>query len=622
MHQRDISESDQYFRRIFEDNPMPMAVTRPDGHFEDANAAFEQMLGYSAEELGKMTFRDLTHPENLEESTRQLQRLMAGEFPLFRTEKRYIARDGRVVWGVTTVSAVRHSDGSIRSKLVMVQDITERHIREKALRSSEQSYRYLVDNLNVGVFRSNLEGHFLHANQAVVEMAGYDSLEELLALPTSRLYTNPQDRQRLVEELLRTGEVHAFELLSTRKDGSSYPISMTAKLMQNSVGEQNTILGIVEDLSKRKKAEEALQQTQRLESLGMLAGGIAHDFNNLLTSIFGFMEIAHNATSDNKIQACLGDALKAHDRAVALTKQLLTFARGGEPHCSPGNIAPLLQSAARFVLAGKNVSCSFDLEEGLPICDFDEHQISQMINNVLINAQQAMPNGGHIEIGAHRSTCNSVHIFVRDTGVGITADVLPRIFDPFFTTKKTGSGLGLAICHSIVMKHGGRIEVESTPEVGSTFHIYLPSSKRLLSLSPPPTESRAYHGVGSVLIMDDEPNIRTILGEVLSDLGHTPLFARNGAEALQLLQREFRAQRNVAAVFMDLTIPGSMGGPETISELRRQGFTVPVFAMSGYNDNPVMARPQDFGFNGSLCKPMRLRDLGDFLARHLIKNNS
>lgn len=622
------TEGDDRFRRMFEDVPLAMALTDPTFHFVEVNTAFVRLLGYGLDELRSMTFRELTHAEDLDENARQVAQLRDGAISLVRVEKRYLAKDGRVIWCHTTISTARSPGGALRNYLVMVRDITESRAREEALRSSEENYRFLVDNLNVGVFRSRMDGSFMHVNGAVAQMAAYASVEEFRGVPAAKLYANAADRERMVSALRQFGEVRDLEVTSARKDGSTYPLSITAKLMRDSMGEPNSILGIVEDLTERKKAAEALQRTQRLESLGVLAGGIAHDFNNLLAGIFGFVELARTRCDEPRVRDYLNEALGAHGRATALTQQLLTFARGGAPNRMPGSVAPVLQASARFALAGSNVSCAVELEAELPDCDFDEHQLAQVIDNVLINAQQAMPMGGTIAVTARRATVTDhspgelragdyVHISVRDTGVGIPAEVLPRIFDPFFTTKQRGSGLGLAIAHSIIKRHDGQLCAESTPGQGSTFHVYLPVARE--PAKPPSAHAPATHrGVGQVLVVDDEPDIRTILGAGLADLGYTPLLAVGGAEALELLQNEANAGRPVVAVFMDLTIPGGMGGREAVSELRRRGMTLPVFAMSGYSDDPVIAHPSDFGFDGSMRKPMRLRDLQELLAHHVL----
>ena len=613
------SLSGDAFWRLLPDIPVPAAVLTLDFRFARVNPAFEQMLGYTNDELRTMTFLDVTHPATLEASTSLIRSLQTGEVPVLRMEKRCLARGGRDVWAVATIATIRGPEGEPRGLLAMVDDVTERRAQEEALRNSERNYRFLVENLNVGVFRSSPAGQLVQANRAVAEMAGHASVDETLTLPASRLYADPADRERFVAMLRQDGEVRGLEVMSARKDGTAYPISVSAKLMRDAQGEPECILGIVEDLTERRRAADALRRSQQMESLGVLAGGVAHDFNNLLTAVFGYVDLARRAATDDHTRSLLDEALDAHTRAVALTRQLLTFARGGEPSLGVAPVEPMLRSAVRLALAGTNVSCRFEVDPDLPTCRMDTHQISQVVSNLLINARQALPNGGEVQVRARLEAESGgafVEISVRDAGPGIPADILPRVFDPFFTTKPGGSGLGLAICHSIIARHGGHLALDSAPGKGTTARFRL-----LAAVAQEPAKPvaalRGRAGSGQVLVMDDEPAVRRLIMIVLQRLGYTPIGTQDGAEALAQLRQAKAEGRPVLAALLDLTVPGGMGGCEVVPEARKIDASVPLIAMSGYNESPVLARPRDFGFDAAMAKPMRLEELESFLIEHL-----
>jgi two-component system, cell cycle sensor histidine kinase and response regulator CckA len=310
-----------------------------------------------------------------------------------------------------------------------------------------------------------------------------------------------------------------------------------------------------------------------------------------------------------------------------LTQQLLTFAKGGTPVQKLTPLFPFVRETVLFALSGSNVSCRFDIPENLWPCNIDKNQIGQVIDNLVINAQQAMPMGGEIELAAGNIaldgkehsvpvTGNYVKISIKDHGIGIPWEFQPRIFDPFFTTKTQGHGLGLATCHSIVNRHGGYIDVESEPGKGSTFHVYLPAVTETVAAAA--AETRVIHvGSGMILIMDDEEVMRDIIASMVKALGYTPVCTRNGTEMLNRLAEESRANRVPAAMIIDLTVPGGMGGKDTVKAVREMSGTIPIFVASGYADDPIMKNPSGYGFTASISKPFRKAELAEMLNRHL-----
>jgi nitrogen-specific signal transduction histidine kinase/CheY-like chemotaxis protein len=381
-------------------------------------------------------------------------------------------------------------------------------------------------------------------------------------------------------------------------------------------------LTVLQDITERKRIEEELQRAQKLESLGVLAGGIAHDFNNLLAGIFGYIDLARNVSKDGQAKEYLETTLATMNRAKALTLQLLTFAKGGSPVQKITPLVPFLQDTAQFALSGSNISSKFHLDDNLWSCNIDKNQIGQVIDNLVINAQQAMPGGGTIEISARNQTLGEkerpslpkgdyVKVSVKDSGIGIPKEILPGIFDPFFTTKTKGHGLGLATCYSIVKRHGGCIDVESEPGKGSTFHVYLPATQETVVVNAPnPIKHR---GSGVILVMDDEEVVRNTVRTMLESLGYVVVCKQDGKEAVDFFEGETKGGRRFAAMIFDLTVPGAMGGIEALKEIRKSNTEIPVFVSSGYANNSVMKTPKDFGFTGSISKPFTIIELSEML---------
>ncbi|MGB7569211.1 MAG: ATP-binding protein, partial [Chitinivibrionales bacterium] len=414
-----------------------------------------------------------------------------------------------------------------------------------------------------------------------------------------------------------------------RKNGETLWGSLTVSSIRDEKGPLLYYLSMVSDITERKRMEEDLQKSQKLESLGVLAGGIAHDFNNLMGGIFGYIDLANEANKEENVARYLAKALGTIDRARGLTQQLLTFSKGGAPVKKTDRFFPFVRDAALFALSGSSVSCRFDAPDDLRDGNFDRNQIGQVIDNIIINAQQAMPAGGTIEVSARNisfgqneraglSAGDYVRISIKDTGIGIPAEILPRIFDPFFTTKEKGHGLGLSTCYSIVNRHGGSISVESEPGKGSTFHVFFPAAGERAETSKKQTAPR-HKGSGTILVMDDEEVIRETVGNMLESFGYTVVCKKNGKEAVDFFSEEIKAGRKVAAMIFDLTIPGGMGGEAALKEIRKLSADTPVFVASGYADDLIMATPAAHGFAASICKPFKKEGLAEMLEKYLKK---
>jgi signal transduction histidine kinase/ActR/RegA family two-component response regulator len=378
------------------------------------------------------------------------------------------------------------------------------------------------------------------------------------------------------------------------------------------------------EIQQREQTEEELLRARKLESLGVLAGGIAHDFNNFLTIVSGSIELLKlQLASAEPVDDLLEQIGTACHRAASLASQLLTFAKGGSPVRRLVSTADMVRDAVRLARAGASISFEVVLPEDLWGAEVDPGQISQVLYNILLNARQAMPEGGMIEIHAGNVDIDVPHvsqrvrISIRDYGCGIPRDILPRIFDPYFTTKPGGSGLGLATAYAIVAKHGGRIDVDSVPGRGTVFSIELPASQERATPEPAPREIPQPQGSARVLVMDDEEAIRRLLGTVLTRLGYVVQTAQDGAEAIALYEAAKSSGSSFDVVILDVTVSTGMGGIEAAAALRELDRDVRLIVSSGYSDSHVMAEYRKYGFDGVLPKPWSTTELSEVVRRVL-----
>ena len=537
----------------------------------------------------------------------------------------FYAINKRLLWGGSLVMA---SLAAVVALLLRI--IAQRRRAEEALREGEEKYRTLVDNVNVGIFRATAEhpGHFLQVNPAMARMFGRGP-SDLLAARVADLFQDPNERTRLFEELSACGGVRDRECAMKKADGTVLSVSVTATVQRDEQGRSRWADGVLEDITERKRMEAEILRTQKLESVGLLAGGIAHDFNNLLTAILGNIALAKElASPGTEIVGSLADAEAASLRARDLTRRLLTFAKGGAPVKRPVSVAELVASSAQLALSGAKASCQLDIPGDVWCIDADEVQMGQVLTNLILNAEQAMPGGGTITIGCRNvaeaaqvppaANVRMVELSVRDQGIGVRPENLGRIFDPFFTTKEKGRGLGLSTAYSILKQHGGSISVDSSPGAGSTFTLRVPASRSPATSpspeAPRPAEGRGVaSGKGKVLVMDDEAAVRGALGRMLAHLGYEVKCAADGAEAVELYSQAMGAGSRFDAVIMDLTIPGGMGGREAVRKLIEIDPRARAVVSSGYSNDPIMSDFGSFGFAGVIGKPYRLKELGDTL---------
>jgi PAS domain S-box-containing protein len=414
-------------------------------------------------------------------------------------------------------------------------------------------------------------------------------------------------------------EYTSVEYRVVHPDGTVRVIKADGLVTRDASGRAVRMIGLSRDVTELWQAREDMLKTQKLESLGVLAGGLAHDFNNILTAVFGNISLARfqlddTGTADQRLE----DAEHAIGRATDLTKQLLTFARGGEPVKKIITIPGLLREAAQSALLGSTVDCAFVLEDDVWPVEADGGQLAQVIHNLVLNAVQAMPGGGTVTVGARNVSSQAtagrfVRISVGDEGVGIPVHNLSRIFDPYYTTNPQGNGLGLATSYSIIRKHGGKIRAASTVGAGSTFYISLPASEQRV-VSDPSASKAVIHGSGRVLVMDDDASVRSIAQGLLNQLGYTVEAAAHGVEALGLYLKRKEEGTPFCAAILDLTVHGGMGGKETVRKLREIDPGLKAIVSSGYSNDPVMANYRDYGFAAVLSKPYRPQEMSRILS--------
>ena len=503
------------------------------------------------------------------------------------------------------------------------KEIIEKKQAEKIIKESEEKYRSLFENNLDGVVLVDMERHIEEANQAFLDMLGY-TIEEIESLNFKDITPekwSETDKDFINNQILKNGYAKEYEKELIKKDGTIFPVTLSAWLFKDKNGNPFKIQAHVRDITERKKMESEILKTSKLDSVGLLAGGIAHDFNNLLTAILGNIALAmfDLESGNHDVGGILKNAETAALHAKDLSTQLLTFSKGGAPIRKTTSVVDIIRESTSFALKGANVNCIFNIDDNISSVKVDPGQISQVINNLIINAIQAMPKGGTISISCKDIEIDPIsnsamkpgsyiQISLQDQGVGIEKENIEKVFDPYFTTKESGSGLGLATCYSIITKHDGYIFVESTKNVGTTFHIYLPSSKLKAEKHQQQTDS-VVTGKGKILVMDDEQIVRKTMGAMLRRLGYEPYFAKDGEEAIHLYNQSLEADECFDVVIMDLTIPGGMGGSETIQKLLKIHDEVRAIVSSGYSNDPIMSDYKKYGFKGVAPKPVDIKEL-------------
>ncbi len=622
-----LIESEKKYRDLFENANDAILIVGPALNFIDVNKRATEIFGYSREEYLTMRILDVIPPEQVPRSETAFTSLREkGSYEKFTGKSR--TKDGRWLDVEVSSSAIIH-DGKIVGSRDILRDITERKRAEDALRSSENYLQTIIETEPECVKLIASDGALLMMNRSGLAMLEADSLDQVKGQSVYQLVA-PEHREAFKAHVktIFQGKQGILEFDMVGIKGRRLRLESHSVPLRNAKDEIIALLGVTRDITERKKLEEELVKAQKLESVGLLAGGIAHDFNNLLTAILGNINLAkmYLKTEDKALERIV-EAERASLRAKDLTHQLLTFSRGGAPVKKTASIAEVIKESARFALRGSKVQCDFVIPNNLRPVEIDEGQMSQVVNNLIINADQAMPGGGGIKVECRNVAVQEadalplkegeyVKISFEDHGSGISPEHISRIFDPYFTTKEKGSGLGLATTYSIIKRHDGTITVESAPGAGATFHIYLPASEAR-NLPEKVKEETFCTGTGKILVMDDERIVREVSAEILKNLGYEVEVAKDGTEVIMLYTKAKESGKAFHAVIMDITVPGGMGGEEAIKKLREFDPGIKAIVSSGYSNDPIMAHFGKYGFKEVIEKPYTSSALGKILHKVL-----
>lgn len=617
-----LRESEKGFRLLFANNPLPMWVYDCETfRFLEVNSTTLEEYGYSREEFLNMTLLDIRLPQD------SAALISAAKQRNGSTTKagyaKHLLKNGNLI-DVEVTSHQIEFNGR-RARLVVSRNITSRKQVENALAAERELLAVTLRSIGEGVLAVDTTGRIMLVNrQAEIILACKQA--EVIGSPLAKVFQlagGSEQIAKLVVTPENVGSHGSYENQTlTALDGTKHQVSLTCAPIYD---HSSTIIGTViafQDVAEKQKLAEARIQASKLESLGLLAGGIAHDFNNLLTAAMtnlSLLRLPH--LKPDELETFLGDTEKALMRSRDLTQQLLTFAKGGAPVKKTARLPEIIKESVSFTLHGSNVQAMLLLPDDLWPAEVDRGQLSQVIQNIVINAVQAMPNGGTIRIKGNNLTVdaggalplasgNYVKISVHDEGSGIASENLPKIFDPYFTTKTHGTGLGLATSYSIIKRHDGYISIQSELGKGTVVEFYLPTSTKTMSKETESSTKVALNsGRGRLLIMDDEVSIRNATSKLLGRMGYEVVVANDGNAALEQYKAALLEARPFAAVVMDLTIPGGMGGKEAIKHLLEIDPQAKAIVSSGYSNDSVIANYQEYGFKGILVKPFRLEDL-------------
>jgi two-component system cell cycle sensor histidine kinase/response regulator CckA len=618
-----LRESEERFRIAFDHAAIGMAITALDGRWLRVNRALAATLGYTQEELLALTVQAITHPDDLPQTVDLMKRAVNGELDRYQLEKRYICKDGRTAWIALNVVRASDAAGGQPYFLAQMEDITARRSAVEALASSEARFRSLCASSPLGIFRSDAEGSVTYANPRVLQIFGLSESEGLGHGWLARVH--PEDAPDVVvgwRESLAAGRDYAREYRLLMADGAVRWVRCQAAPLLDRSGTLIGTVGTIDDITERRALESQLRQASKMEAVGRLAGGVAHDFNNLLTVISANTAfVAADLPASSQAAMDLAQVEEATRRAAALTRQLLAFSRKQVLRPRRVDLNETVRELERMLrrLIGEQVSIHTRLDPQVWPVNADPSQLEQVLMNLVVNARDAMPDGGVVRIAtanveldeAHVALCagmragHYVSLTVADDGVGIPPALVPHVFEPFFTTKELGkgTGLGLATVYGIVKQSAGHVTVESEMGKGTTFTVLLPRHDALPS-APLEGAGSLRGGNETVLLVEDEVAVRAALRRMLTRHGYRVLQAGDGAEALRVWTAA-RVRGTVDIVLVDAVMP-VLSGQELIAALRAEQPDAKVVLMTGYTHDmaEVTAALTRGGASGFLQKPI------------------
>lgn len=575
----------------------------------------------------------------------KLQKGQMGPCP-FCTNNQLVDNDGRPTgihkweflnyqtnrWFYIIDRAITWVDGRT-VRLEIATDISARKAAEKALIAEKEHLSVTLKSIGDGVITTDTAGHVIMINPVAEELTGWTAAAAI-GHPLVEVFTIINENTgepcaSPVEKVLTSGQIVglANHTALVARDGRRRSIADSGAPIITDTGDIIGVVLVFRDVTEQQQLEEERDKIEKLEALGLLAGGIAHDFNNMLSAILGNIDLSLlDPNLADKTRKRLADAVKASQRARDLTRQLLTFAKGGQPIKQTAALPDVIRDSADFILHGGEVSCHYHFADDLYLVDIDKNQISQVIQNLILNAIQAMPRGGIIEVSCTNmdpvedgkpfldETKNYVKLQIRDQGEGIPGAIIDKVFDPYFSTKSAGSGLGLSIVHSIITKHDGKIQVTSAPGEGTLFSIYLPAATDIVPATDNcPMPGKKEQRNGRVLVMDDEESVRKTICLMLEEFDYETIQAADGDEAIRIYREELGQVPSICLVILDLTVPGRRGGKDVMQEFLKLDPDVRIVVSSGYSHDPIMANFSTYGFCAALAKPFDLLELSKVL---------
>ena len=614
-----------------------------------ANRAFRDYYGMSNEQLRDIIDAAFNEPDYTQQYIKDDLEVFTTGQTLNIPEEPVTRHDGTVRIFHTVKSPILGLDSKVQMTVGVSRDITDQkrvqqelaryqhHLetlveeRTAELRELTENFRILLSSLAEGVVSAGSDGDVRFLNPAAERLTGWTDAEAKgrhLSEVLTVLDEQTQEPLPLHPDKLsaRAGKASLTAVVCSRTDLRRL-VALRVSGLRSEQGVPQGLVIVLRDVTVERELEDQRLRHQKIESVGLLAGGIAHDFNNILTGILGNISIARiQIPPGTQSATALDSAERACVRAQALTRQLLTFAKGGAPLKKLLRIEDTVREAAILALRGSSVKLSLRVSPDIHAVEADEGQIVQVVNNLALNSKQAMPQGGEITIVIDNAAVSDkdglpltpgayVCVAVRDTGVGIPPEQLPKVFDPYFTTKELGSGLGLASAHSIIHRHGGHISAVSNPGHGACFTFWLPAVPESQHLASEGLAETAPLGAKSLLILDDEKMVRDVLCQMLEMLGHRAIAASTSQEAFEAFDSARGSGAPFDAIFVDLTMPGDLSGESVIQVLRERDREAKVIVMSGYSNNPVMANYRELGLQGALSKPFTLDVVKEILAQ-------
>ncbi|MCF2139980.1 MAG: PAS domain S-box protein [Candidatus Lokiarchaeota archaeon] len=623
--QQSLKQTQERYQRIVHHLPIPLVISNQNQEILYVNKKFEETFGYTLKDIpNNQKWIELAYPDPKYRAQVKVEGDKHQDSSDIARERQIVCHNGEIKWAI--LEEIKIGQGEY---LTTFRDITAQKLAEAIAEDKANEYRKIVEDASDMIILVNTERIVIEINPACEEILGY-SRNEMIGHDFREFVDNQYwDRMDKMGDLKFSGHLTRtfYEIEMIKKNGEKIFVEINSRFSYKGNKVINAT-AIIRDISRRKREIEEQIHREKIESIGLLAGGIAHDFNNILTSILGtinLLQLNCKKQENKENSELLADLEKATFRARDLTNQLLTFSKGGVPVKKFESIKDILYDTTKFVLRGSKVKYHFEISKNLPNTQIDGIQVSQVINNLVINALQAMPNGGNLYVRAHTVKISYddvipltpgeyIQIEIEDTGEGIPNDLQKHIFEPYFSTKPTGSGLGLATAYSIIKNHEGFLTFRSIEHEGTVFLILLPILKKQQISASSPKSLLPIMQIKKILFLDDDKSIHNIMQRFCDHLGINLVSVYSSKETLIQLKKSLDSNEIFDVIITDLTIPGDVGGETIVQMIKEVDSTIPVIVSSGYSTDPIIANFREYGFDGFLKKPYTIDQLKQVLT--------